>query len=79
MPKFFFHIHNSVEIRDPEGAELPTLTAARTEATKAARALMADDLTTKGEITLSHRIDVELEDGAQAFVLPFRACVEIHP
>ena len=78
MPKFYFHIYNSEEIRDPEGAELPTLAAAKMEATKAARELMAEDLTTTGEITLSHRIDVDFEDGSQAFVLPFRACVEIH-
>jgi len=79
MPRFYFHIHNSVEIRDPEGVELPSLIAARSEAVIAARALMADDLKTKGEITLSHSITVEPEGGAFGFVVPFRACVEIHP
>ena len=79
MPRFFFHVHNSIEIPDPEGLEMPSLTEARTEAIKAARALMADDITTKGEITLSHSITVEHEDGSPGFVLPFRGCVEIHP
>jgi len=79
MPRFYFHVHNSVEIRDPEGVELPSLTDARSEAVRAARALMADDITAKGEITLSHSITVEHEGGAPGFVLPFRTCVEIRP
>jgi len=79
MPRFYFHLHNSVELHDDEGRDLPSLAAARTVATEAARALMAEDLKMLGEITLSHHITVEGEYGVRGFVLPFRACVEIRP
>ena len=79
MPRFFFHLHNTVDVRDDVGRELPSLDAARAEAVNACRALMADDLRSDGQITLSHRIDIHGEGGESQLVLPFRACVEIRP
>ena len=79
MPRFFFHLYNAVEVRDDVGRELPSLEAARAEAVTACRALMAEDVRTEGQITLSHRIDIHDEDGQSRLVLPFRACVEIRP
>ena len=40
MPRYFFHVHNSRDIHDREGAELPDLKAAQTEATTRAGALL---------------------------------------
>ena len=79
MPRFFFHLHNTIEVRDEVGRELPSLEDARVEAVDACRALMADDLRKEGQITLSHRIDIHGEDGESQLMLPFRACVEIRP
>ena len=79
MPRFFFHLHNTVEVRDDVGRELPSLEDACAEAVDACRALMADDLRSDGQITLSHRIDIHGEDGRSQLLLPFRACVEIRP
>lgn len=58
MPRFYFHLYNAVNIHDDVGKELPTLEAARAGATQACRAIMAEDVCTQGQITLSHRIDI---------------------
>lgn len=79
MPRFFFHLYNSVEVPDETGLELPSVASAKEQATQAARAIMAEDIRTIGAITLSHHILIANEQGLEEFVLPFRACVEIHP
>lgn len=79
MPRFFFHLHNAIEVHDELGRELPSLEAAQAEATRACRAIMAEDVRNEGLITLSHRIDILSEDGLTKLVLPFRACIEIRP
>jgi hypothetical protein len=79
MPKFFFHLHNDVEVRDQVGTELPSLDAARTKAVHAARGVMAEDIVEAGRITLSHRITIADEAGAKLLELPFRSCVEVRP
>jgi hypothetical protein len=45
MPKFFINFRSSGLIaRDPEGADLPSLDAAKEAATNSARELLADNL-----------------------------------
>ena len=79
MPRFFFHLFNKVNVRDDDGRELPSLDAAKAEATQACRVIMAEDVRNDGQITLSHRIEIHGDDGEMKLVLPFRACIEIHP
>ena len=79
MPRFYFHLYNAVNVRDDLGLELPSLKAAKAEATKACRAIMAEDVCDEGQITLSHRIDIHGDDGEMKLAVPFRACVEIRP
>ncbi len=79
MPRFFFHLYNSVTVHDDDGKELPNIEAAKAEATHACRELMAEDVRSEGQITLSHRIEIHSDDGETKLVLPFRACVEIRP
>ena len=79
MPRFYFHLFNAVNVHDDVGRELPSLDAAKAEATQACRALMAEDVRDEGQITLSHRIDIHGDDGEMKLALPFRACVEIRP
>ena len=78
MPRYHFHLFNAVETQDPEGRIFPSLAAARTDAINAARALMAADIVALGEITLSHRIELE-GDGGERLIVPFRSAVTIHP
>lgn len=63
MPRFRFHLFNDIETIDREGREFPDLAAARADAIVNARALMAAGITSKGEINLSHRIELEGDDG----------------
>ena len=77
MPKFFFHLHNDVEVPDRVGTELPSLDEARTKAVGAARGVMAADIVEAGHITLSHRITVKNALGGVLLEVPFRACVEV--
>lgn len=79
MPKFYFHLQNSIQVHDDEGMELSSLAEAKEHATVAARALMAEDIKGMGEITLSHHITIANERNQEEIVLPFRSCVEIHP
>lgn len=79
MPRFYFHLYNAVTVHDEDGRELPSLEEAKAQATLACRAIMAEDVRTAGQITLSHRIDIHDDDGVIQLALPFRACVEIHP
>ena len=79
MPRFFFHLFNAVNIRDDAGREFATLEDAKVDAIAACRALMANDLQNEGQITLSHRIEIEGTDGEVKLVLPYGSCVEIRP
>jgi len=78
MPRYHFHLYNKSQVRDLEGRVLPSLAAARTDAINNARALMAADIVALGEITLSHRIELEGDEG-EHLIVPFRSAVTIHP
>jgi hypothetical protein len=79
MPLYFFDIHNDVEAEDLEGRELPDLDAARTEAIKGARALIADSVVTHGRIVMHHSITVADEGGKLLLTIPFSDVVTIKP
>lgn len=76
MPRFFFHIYDDGVARDDEGRVYPDLEAAKGEAIKGARELMCEELR-KGSLTLSHRIEVEDEDGNVVATIAFRELVRI--
>ena len=78
MPRFLFHLFNNSEIRDTVGREFTNLAAARADAIFNARSLMAADIVSIGEITLSHSIEVEDDLGA-VLVVPFGEAVTINP
>lgn len=78
MPRYRFHLYNSSETRDGVGREFADFDAARADAIHNARSLMAVDIVDNGEITLSHRIEVEGDDG-EVHVIPFRDAVIINP
>jgi hypothetical protein len=77
MPRFRFHLYNDVETMDPDGRVFPDFDAAHGDAIQNARALMAADLTGKGEINLAHWIELEDEQG-EIVIVTFRDAVTIH-
>jgi hypothetical protein len=79
MPVFYFHLLNDMDVRDPEGIELPDLEAARDKARHNARMLMGEMLKDEAHINLSHRIDIEDEHRRVLDTVWFRDVVQVDP
>ena len=76
MPRYFFHVYDDVIAQDEEGAELPSIEAARLNALIGARDLIAEQVR-RGYFVLSHWIDVVDEQGAPVLTVTFRDAVNI--
>jgi hypothetical protein len=76
VPKFFFHVHDDLDARDHDGAELPDVEAAMLHALAGARSLAAEQVA-KGYLNLAHEIVVEDEAHALLFKLPFGEAVDV--
>jgi hypothetical protein len=77
MPRFYFHVCDGTGfVEDEEGVELRDIDAARTEAVKGARSIMAEDLQ-RGQLDLSSFIEVEDERHELLFTLMFSEAVDI--
>lgn len=76
MPRYFFHIHDGLELLDEEGIELANAPAARAAALAGARGMMSEQVQ-RGRLSLHHRIEVEDEEGGCVLTLPFREAVVI--
>jgi hypothetical protein len=76
MPLYYFNLHDSMDIIDDEGRDLPDISAARAEAINAAHEIMCEQVRS-GKIDLSSRIEVEDRDRRPVLTLPFRAVVKI--
>ena len=76
MPRFYFHLHNDIEAPDEEGLELPDLEAARSEAIRTGRELVAEAVR-NGQVNLSHWIEIQDESGAQVLAVSFGDTVKI--
>ena len=76
MACYHFNIHNGAGITsDEEGQEFGDAEAARTEALKGARSLIAADVL-EGRLDLSGRIEVTGDDGNLLFIISFAEAVE---
>ena len=79
MSRYFLHLRDHVEeMLDPEGVELPSLEAVKKAVLEAARDVMSGDLR-NGLLDLRYRIDVENDQGAIIFTLPFEHAVKVIP
>lgn len=78
MPRYRFHLYNDEETQDLEGRLFPNLDAARVDAILNARAIMASEITSKGEISLRHWIEIETEEG-EMHVVTFGDAVKVNP
>ena len=76
MPRYRFHLYNDVHTVDHEGRDFADFGAARIEAIATARELMASEIRTKGEINLSHWIELE-DDSGELLVVPFGDAVTV--
>ena len=76
MPRYRFHLYNDEHTVDHEGRDFADFGAARIEAIANARELMASEIRTKGEIDLSHWIELE-DDAGDLLVVPFGDAVTI--
>jgi hypothetical protein len=79
VQRYFFHIYDDLGAIDEEGRELADLDAAKREALRGVRSLIADELLRTGRISLEHRIEVAGESGQVLFALHFRDAVTIAP
>ena len=71
MPRYRLNVINSVGIaEDLEGQVLPDLAAARDEAVRGIRSLLADELK-DGTINLAGKVDVVDEGGHVLVTVPF--------
>lgn len=78
MPRYFFHVYNDDTTIDREGQDLADLDAAKREATRSARDLMAEAVR-HGEVILSHRIEVEDDGGRPLLTIRYADAVLIRP
>lgn len=77
MPRFYFHVCNGTGfIADEEGQELRDLDAARAEAIKSARSIMASDVQ-RGMLDLSSFIEIEDGDRQLVHTLSFEDAVDL--
>ena len=58
MPKFYFHLHDDVDVPDDEGVDLSDLEAAQTYAVHCARVTFGESAKDEGRVVLHHRIAV---------------------
>jgi hypothetical protein len=59
MPRYYFHLHDDMDVPDPEGTELPNVEAALASAMAQGRQMAGDLVKEEGRLHLSHRIDIE--------------------
>ena len=76
MPRYFFHVYDDIIAEDEEGLELPNLAAARLNALRGARDLIAEQVR-RGYVVLSHWIDVLDEQGEKVLTITFRDAIDI--
>jgi hypothetical protein len=77
VPRFYFHLHNDVDVPDDEGVELPDLQAARTHAVRSARVTFAETAKDNVRVVLHHRIDIENEQRVVLDTVHFRDAVKV--
>jgi hypothetical protein len=77
VPRYFFHLHNDLDVPDEEGLECTDLESAKACAAAQAQILMGETLKEDGRIALSHRIDIEDAQGNVLATVPFKNVVTV--
>lgn len=76
MKRYFFNLVDGVRIDDPEGQPCADEAAARSEALRSARSIMADAIWS-GRLPLDEHIEVADETGRVLFIVPFNDAIDI--
>ena len=77
MPRFYFHVCNGAGfVEDEEGLDLTDLEAARAEAARSARSIMAADVQ-RGMLDLSSFIEIEDVDHRLVLTLGFAEVLDL--
>ena len=76
MPRYFFHVHDDLSLRDRDGIDFADPEAACAAAVAGARGMMCEQIR-KGRLSLHHRIEVEDEGGRAILTLAFGEAVRI--
>jgi len=77
MPRFFLHYCDGQEwTRDESGIAFDDAEAARAEAIRSARSMMAENVQ-EGHLRLAPFIEIEDEERRPLFRIPFGACVQV--
>ena len=77
MPRYFFHLHNDVDVEDREGKDFADLRAACEHATELARFEFAESAKERARIKLSHHIDIEDSSGVVLATITFGDAVRV--
>jgi hypothetical protein len=77
MQRYYFHLHNDLDVPDLEGKELADLEAARGHAIVMARFEIGEAAKLDGRIMMSHRIDIEDEQGKVLLSVSFVEAVSV--
>jgi hypothetical protein len=77
MAHYYIHIYDDLDMIDEDGMELRDLAAARYEAIRGARGMMADHLVAGRPLKLFHRVEIADDGGKVLMVIPFREVVTI--
>lgn len=75
MPRYFFHLHNDLDVPDEEGAEFPKLDGAIVRALRDAREMTALNVVEHGRINRHHPIEVADEAGQVVHTVEFGSAV----
>lgn len=77
VPRFYFHLHNDLDVPDQEGQSLSDLQAARDWAACQARILAGEMAKEEGRVVLHHRIDIEDSEGRVLSSVSFRDVLQV--
>lgn len=76
MPRYFFHLHNDMDVTDEEGADLPDDAAARAYAVASIREVATESIAT-GCLDLGHYIQIVRDDGTVLQRLRFGDAISV--
>ena len=77
VTRYFFHLHNDLDVIDEEGVELLDLEAARMVALHNARFSAAEAIRETGRMVSDHRIDIADDKGNILDTVYFRDAVTV--
>lgn len=77
VPRFYFHLHDDMDVPDDLGVDLPSLEAAIAHACEQVRHLAGQRVIEAGKLALSDRIDIEDENGTVLDSVQFRDVIKV--